>query len=321
MQEAFLSCDWGTSAFRLRLIDVQSGNILAESSNTQGIGVVYTAWKKSGNNDSERIDFYLAVINKAVKAIEKSIGATTDNIPIIISGMASSTIGMIELPYAKLPFSLNGNDLQYIKTERTDSFLHELIIISGACTYNDVMRGEETQLIGCSDGQTGGKHFFIFPGTHSKHVLVVDGKATQLRTHMTGEFFELLSKKSILADSIAAGGAIEDAGNKAAFEKGVAECWQENLLNSCFMVRTNQLFNRYSKTENYFYLSGLLIGAEIRELINNKITTITIAGNDKLALNYILALKLFRIETGITIVDASTATIKGQMIIYKRVYS
>ena len=32
------------------------------------------------------------------------------------------------------------------------------------------------------------------------------------------------------------------------------------------MVRTNQLFEKYSGEENYYYLSGLLIGNELSEI-------------------------------------------------------
>ena len=43
---------------------------------------------------------------------------------------------------------------------------------------------------------------FIFPGTHSKHVTVKNGNVIDIKTYMTGEFFELLSVKSILSATI-----------------------------------------------------------------------------------------------------------------------
>jgi 2-dehydro-3-deoxygalactonokinase len=39
-----------------------------------------------------------------------------------------------------------------------------------------------------------------------------------------------------------------------------------NILRAAFLVRTNQLLAKLSKKENYFYLSGLMIGAEIKDL-------------------------------------------------------
>ncbi len=62
--------------------------------------------------------------------------------------MASSSIGMKELPYARLPFALDGGHVQlmYFREERV--FPHEIMLISGVKSDHDVMRGEETQLIG-----------------------------------------------------------------------------------------------------------------------------------------------------------------------------
>ncbi len=74
------------------------------------------------------------------------------------------------------------------------------------------MRGEETQLIGClKSGKQDG--FFIFPGTHSKHVEVEDGMVKDFKTYMTGEFFELLSQKSILLNSVEENTGELSAGN------------------------------------------------------------------------------------------------------------
>jgi 2-dehydro-3-deoxygalactonokinase len=320
MLKTFLSCDWGTSSFRLRLIDVASGQIIAASTADEGIAAVYALWKQSGAGEKERIGFYRPVIQKHIKRIEQDTAGSTANIPVIISGMASSSMGMVELPYTEFPFLLNGDDLQYKKIEQTAAFPHDLVIISGAKTDNDVIRGEEIQLIGCVAGDAAARQLFIFPGTHSKHIAAAAGSAVDAATFMTGEFFELLSAKSILSDSLAAGTTIEDDENKPAFEQGIKDSLQQNLLHYSFMVRTNQLFKRFSKTANYFYLSGLLIGTELSQLSKTKTEAITIVGDKILALNYLLAIKVLGIDARTTIADAATATIRGQMVICRRLY-
>jgi 2-dehydro-3-deoxygalactonokinase len=320
MHKTFLSCDWGNSSFRLRLIDIVSGQIIAESSDGEGIGAVYALWKNPAKDEKERIPFYLSVIQNHIKKIEQHTGNSTGNIPVILSGMASSTIGMLALPYTVLPFSLSGEDLQYKRIEKTASFVHDLVIISGARTATDVMRGEEIQLIGCAAEALDARKIFIFTGTHSKHITISLGKATDTATYMTGEFFELLANKSILSDSVAAGAALEDKENKPAFEQGVKESMQQNLLHNSFMVRTNQLFKRYSKEANYFYLSGLLIGSELGQLAEREMDEITIVGDKKLVTNYLLALKVLGINCKVTTVDAMQATIKGQLVLFKQVY-
>lgn len=321
MHEKILSCDWGTSSFRLLLIDIASGKIIAESFSDEGIALVYALWKNSGNDERKRIDFYLAVIREHIHKIEQYIKSSTANTPVIISGMASATIGMMELPYATFPFSLNGENLQYKKLEKTNAFDHDAVIISGVQTDADVMRGEETQLMGCAGNETTAKQLFIFTGTHAKHVSAMNGKAVDLTTYMTGEFFELLSKKSILSDSVAAGESIEKNENKKAFEQGVKDSLQHNLLHSSFMVRTNQLFKRFSKSGNYFYLSGLLIGTELNQLPGKEGGALIIVGEQKLVMNYLLALKVLGIDKNVTTENAATATILGQIKIYKRLYN
>src|SRR5438034_1659151 len=99
MHTSFLSCDWGTSSFRLRLIEGSSGRVLAESLSDEGISRVYDSWKKSGQAEDKRAGFYFSVIYRHIKAIKEKLKTIESGIPVIISGMASSNIGMIELPY------------------------------------------------------------------------------------------------------------------------------------------------------------------------------------------------------------------------------
>ncbi|GAC1450246.1 MAG: 2-dehydro-3-deoxygalactonokinase [Chitinophagaceae bacterium] len=320
MHKTFLSCDWGTSSFRLRLIDIASGVIIAASSSGEGIAAVYALWKQTGNDENKRISFYLAVIQKHVKKIERDIAGNTDTLPVIVSGMASSSIGMFELPYTELPFLLNGEDLQYKKIKNSKEFPHDLVIITGARTGTDVMRGEETQLIGCAQKEMADHQIFIFTGTHSKHITARGGKAADTATFMTGEFFELLAQKSILSESITASAAIEDNENTTAFEQGVKDSSRQNLLHDSFMVRTNQLFKRLSKTENYFYLSGLLIGTELSQLQGKQTGGITIVGDQNLTTKYLIALQVLGFRSAITTADAAMATIQGQLVIYNRIF-
>jgi 2-dehydro-3-deoxygalactonokinase len=83
---------------------------------------------------------------------------------------------------------------------------------------------------------------------------------------MTGEFFDLLTTHSILAASVSAGGDFEQAENRDSFLEGV-KCGQTaNLLHASFLVRTNQVLKKMPPQQNYHYLSGLLIGAELKDI-------------------------------------------------------
>src|SRR5690554_3094327 len=267
--DQFLSCDWGTSSFRLRLIGLPSLKILSEEKSNQGIAYTYGLWKEKDVGDpKQRLPFYLSLVLPHIQQIENKTGIRLRGTPLVFSGMASSSIGMMNLPYGELPFPTTGEGIHTSFFDETNDFNHPVLIISGIRTDNDVMRGEETQLIGVLQGlESGvGKGGFILPGTHSKHILVEEGQVIDFKTYMTGEYFDLLSKRSILSASVEEPGGADHTVNEEAFIAGVENGAQHNLLNAAFSVRTNEPFDKMTKTENYDYLSGLLIGSELNEL-------------------------------------------------------
>ena len=303
--DKFLSCDWGTSSFRLRLVSTPTLQILAEKRSDDGIAATFNIWKEKKEGEEGRLNFYLTILKKKIKSLEQQISSSLENIPILISGMASSTIGMLETPYKPLPFRLDGSDLITNKIDKASEFPHDIFIISGVRTDSDVIRGEETQLVGCSSGEDG---LFIFPGTHSKHILVEGGIAVEFETYMTGEFFELLANKSILSSSVNRSDATD--GSIQAFCDGVSNAGL-NLLHASFLVRTNQLFSRYSKEENYYYLSGLLIGSELISLDKASESLIYLVGANELCSYYEKAIQLLEPGKKLKLIDADEATIKG----------
>jgi len=168
MTNRILSCDWGTSAFRLRLVNAENALVLNEVKGQQGIAAVYNKWIESNQPESKRVAFYSNIFQSVLDGYFKE---DIKDVPIIISGMASSTIGMKELPYAKLPFELSGDNLNIEKFEADNFCKNDILLISGLQTNVDVIRGEETLLLGCDINDDA---LVIFPGTHSKHVIVKD---------------------------------------------------------------------------------------------------------------------------------------------------
>ena len=108
----FFSCDWGTSSFRLRLIQAKDLAILAETKSSHGISETYKHWQQKGGTVLSRADFYASIVKNEIKLLQQNLNRVTDGIPVLFSGMASSTIGMVDLPYKKLPFNLDGSDLK-----------------------------------------------------------------------------------------------------------------------------------------------------------------------------------------------------------------
>ena len=245
---------------------------MAGESSDCGIAKTFELWKGTNKTDeNSRVSFYLDVLQQLISNLETRLNVSLNGVKIFISGMASSSIGFIELPYSQLPFALSGPGLQIKHLPAPEGFNHAISIISGVRSAGDVMRGEETQLMGCMEAVESPaiNQVFILPGTHSKHIYVHQNNITGFKTYMTGDLFELLSQKSILHNSIEKENDIEAEENTLSFKQGVTDAANANLLHAIFKVRTNNLFNVYTKKQNFFYLSGLLIGTELKDLAAN----------------------------------------------------
>lgn len=289
----YLSIDWGTTNFRMRLVNYINLKIMDEVSlENGGAKHLFDSWKKEGGSRK------LAFINFLKQQITRLKIKIPPGTPVIISGMASSSIGVLELPYAALPFDINGKNAIVRSLNFKELRGLPVFLVSGIKSENDVMRGEETQLLGCikENEHKKGEQLFIFPGTHSKHIIVKDTQVINFRTYMTGEFFELLAKKSLLSSSVNSVTKISTAKIKQSFEMGVKASINGNLLNEAFHVRTNQLFKKINTSENNYYLSGLLIGTELRELASNTYEQVTIVSGSQLLNFYQLAFKILSIS-------------------------
>lgn len=316
----FLSCDWGTSSFRLRLVERAGLRVLAEESSDEGNAATAERWAQAGQPADQRLAFYRGVLEKHLRKLEATAKHPLGAVPVVVSGMASSTIGMLELPYKPLPFAADGSDLQTRILAATPEFRHPILLISGAKSEADVMRGEEVQLVGCEFASTAQEQLFLHPGTHAKHVVVRQGRAVSLKTYMTGELFSLLSKKSILAASVEAGGQLNESQNRHWFEQGVRDSQRANLLHNAFLVRTNDLFGKASRPENYFYLSGLLIGSECHDLVRSPPASITLAGEPALVAHYRAALQVLGLADAgpVHVKDGTEVTLKGQRAVLQQ---
>jgi 2-dehydro-3-deoxygalactonokinase len=135
---------------------------------------------------------------------------------------------------------------------------------------------------------------------------------------MTGEFFGLLSEKSILSASVQKGNRFTGKQNRKYFREGVLTGSHSNLLHAAFLVRTNQLFKKHPAEANYFYLSGLLIGYELGELSRNKKNSVTLVASGKMKGLYLAAFKVLGIkkENKFRMEDADRALVKGQWKIW-----
>lgn len=300
MNDYFISCDWGSSNFRLRLIERESLKVVMSSNSEQGVARNFEEWKESRE---PREEFFLKIIRGHIDNLQRYSPVKPDEFPLIISGMASSSIGLRELPYAECPTAADGSGFHVAAIEHS-LFKNRTWLVSGVRSPDDMMRGEETQVAGVEYG-SGTELTVILPGTHSKHVKIAGGKMTGIKTYMTGEFFELISKHSILSHSVR---RTENFwGNSAAFKKGVRQAVKGNFLNNIFSLRVKSLFDKLSAGDGYQYLSGMLIGTELKDVEGE----ISLVGNIFQADLYRNAIALINPSGSFNFFDVEVAIVNG----------
>lgn len=213
----------------------------------------------------------------------------------LIAGMAGSQQGWLETPYCPCPagFEEITQRLAWVEPGR-------IAIVPGlSCEVDgvpDVMRGEETQVFGALQLQAMRDGTFVLPGTHSKWVQVRAGRIESFATLMTGEFYALLRRHSILARTLPAEEAeLPDAGsvdlNNDAFDAGVALALRgASLLHTVFSVRSLALFKRLQPSQGPSYLSGLVIGEELRSRSLARGSEVVVVGDAGLTGRYARAL-------------------------------
>lgn len=272
LPEFFVSCDWGTSSFRLRLIDLESGRAAAGLTADQGVRALNDSLSSNADRHARETafaDFLGMRLDDLLKSHSKAAASR-----VVLSGMASSTIGWRELPYSPSPLHLDGSNLVHeripVTTPSGRDF--ELILISGAQCENDIMRGEETELIGLlnhPDYTTfANDSLVLLPGTHSKHVRLRHGRIESWRTFMTGELFEALTSATILRQTTEAR-ADDAAESKQDFREGAAEGFDPGMEQGLFHARARSVLNGKSSSANREFLSGLLIGSELRHAVDH----------------------------------------------------
>jgi 2-dehydro-3-deoxygalactonokinase len=323
MDNLFLSCDWGTSSFRLRLVDIRQPRVIDQVMSEYGIAAAFNEWKESG---AEREEFYLRYLRQNIELLSERASLSLQEAPVVISGMACSSIGIKELPYAPLPFSVEGDDALIEQLQTGVQFSNKYWLISGASNGRDVMRGEETQMVGLAAlaaEKQDENIIYIFPGTHSKHIKVSQAKIVDFKTYMTGELFNVVKTGSILNQAVAPVviGETEDDLLFRAFNLGVAKSGADNLLHTLFSVRTNQLFKYLTKEENYFYLSGVFIGTELRSLLRYPDIRVRLCSGSNMFHLYQLAVEKLGLADHTEIISSEIvdhSAIDGQLRIFKK---
>ena len=311
MTKFFVNCDWGTTHFRLRLASLADASIAGEYRTDEGVAEVARR-AAAGGRPAE----FETVLRSGLRELAKSFDGPIGRPPVVICGMAGSSVGWHELPYAHVPWRLDGSDAIWRQLEplADDGGLHRVLLLSGVRTPHDVMRGEETQALGLfrieSVRPFAERAVVILPGTHSKHLQVTGGAITGFQTFMTGELFDVLGRHSILRHSIGEAPAAADdlpAEDLASFLDGASQAGDVPLSAALFRVRTRQVLDGARPEANRSFLSGVLVGSELAALRQTVApdVPIVLAAPAPLASFYAAACQALGLHDRLAIVEAS----------------
>jgi len=309
MQAHLIALDWGTTSLRAYRLGEQ-GRVLEQRSLSAGIMQLPTTPRViRGAMCSDGFEL----------AFDEACGDWLDaqpELPVIACGMVGSAQGWREAAYRETPASVAGLGaaLQTVRSQRGVD-VHIIPGVLQRSALPNVMRGEETQVLGVLAGLTAAdalKSVLIgLPGSHSKWVQAADGCIVHFDTFMTGEVFAALSNHTILGRTMAR----SDNFDEVAFDRGVAVALSAEgaagPLSTIFSCRTLGLTGQLSADAQPDYLSGVLIGHELASLaamqnsLHPQLPAVILLGGEQLCARYSRGLKACGF-TQVTVAEQAT---------------
>lgn len=298
MQAQLVALDWGTSSLRAYLLG-PNGQVLDQRALDRGImQLSNTPRTISGELTSDGFEL----------TFDEACGDWLDahpGIAVIACGMVGSAQGWHEVPYCPSPAQAAdvAAGMARVRTLRGID-LHLVPGVLQRSTLPNVMRGEETQIFGLLQSMPHAVRdqalLVGLPGSHSKWARVVEQRIEHFDTFMTGELFAAASAHTILGRTQKRSAAFDSA----AFERGVDVAISREgsigVLSTMFSARSLGLTGQLASSEQADYLSGLMIGHELRALAEvlrqrsgqEQLPAVVLIGNGALCERYRQALGL-----------------------------
>jgi 2-dehydro-3-deoxygalactonokinase len=296
---AFIAGDWGTSNSRFMLCDAQ-GRCLD---------------LRKGPGAAGSRGRFAEIFDEATREWHGQ-----ERLPAVLCGMVGSAIGWLEMPYLPCPADL-GELADEPGSPRDGVYLVPGMRCTNPLGAPDVMRGEETQLLGALSllpALATGRHLVCLPGTHTKWASLHDGVLQEFLTAPTGEIFGVLSEHSVLVREKSTPVEHHDS----EFERGLAEAVKHPglLLHQIFQARSLRLDRQLAAEGAASWASGLLIGADVSGALglfgeHDAAAPVHVVGAPRLVESYSLALsKRGRMAVGI---DGEQASLAGLTQIFR----
>lgn len=279
--------DMGTTNTRLYLID--DGENIIDSRNEK--------FGARNSIDLGKEKLYL-LLKTSISHMLLSNDLNEKDIEFIMAcGMAGSELGLRNIPHINVPIGKNElvNAIEHIEltgiTKIPFLFIPGIKVSDSTGRILDVMRGEETEIIGAVSAIKKGKAVIILPGTHCKTALIdSDGRIEGFSTAMTGEMLDVIGNNSILKNSVEYSNTVINEQLVA----GAEDCKKNGIMNALFHVRTNSMNDDFDCEHLFSYFLGIVLFPDvdrIAEKYSNE--TIYIGGRFELRTAYLTLLRHF----------------------------
>lgn len=298
---AFIAGDWGTTNLRLVLADAE-GHAIASA---------------NGPGAAQAQARFPAVFDELTCAWQRRHG----DLPAVLCGMVGSTIGWTNVPYVPCPAPPRQIAHRMARIEGRNVFIAPGLMCRNRFGAPDVMRGEETQILGAlqsTPSLQSGRHLLCLPGTHTKWVVLQDGVVREFLTSVTGELFAVLNDHSVL---VRAEGSHNSPGS--AFEAAMTHVRQHPeaaLSQVLFECRSRQVLGELARDEAPGFLSGLIIGQDVLAAVRafadvlRSANGITVVANSRLTNLY--ARTCAALDIGMGAVDGADASLAGLTLLH-----
>lgn len=299
--DSWIAVDWGTSSLRAWQLN-STGKTQNNAKSAQGAGTL---------QPSEFEGVLLDLVGNWLHSSSKPT-------QVYICGMAGSRQGWKEAAYVPVPTKLTQLHRHLVAPQCSNPLIQP-VIVPGLCQNSqvqpDVMRGEETLLLGILEELSTETGVFCLPGTHSKWVQLEEGTVTHTNTFLSGELFALIANQSILRHSLQPGADLDEDVFLTTLKE--LQNQQASLLGNLFGLRAGQLLNGTGIKASTARLSALIIGTELLHMLHqrgdNPPKQVHLVGGSALAQTYALALQHLGIEP--ILHDADKAALKGLSVI------
>lgn len=303
--KSYITIDGGTTNTRLRLMK-----------NATVIETIKLPIGAKAGIDNHK--FLILEIKKAISDLGKHRGIER----ILASGMITSELGLYNLPHIAAPAGIK--ELHNAICEVTlDSispipfaFVPGVKVSDGTLEGTDMMRGEETEIVGLKDYGSN-DCLYVLPGSHSKIIQVdSNGRICDFHTMLTGEMISALACNTILKNSVS---LEQDQLDDVSLLDGYNFCKTFGMNEALFKTRVLKNIFQATDKQAYSFFLGVVLQPEIKRITDNTLNKVVIGGRTQIKNAMYELLKQICDKEIILVPDerASIATALGMVKIYE----